>query len=87
MRFGDWFSSVHDRLRAMRVPLYDAYQSFMLPADHRAALRRLAHRRETTPSAILREAVEIILAEDVETPDERSENVFIRAAERRRRAA
>jgi hypothetical protein len=70
----------------MRDLGYEEYQSFKLPPEHKAALKRVAHRQETTVGELLRGAVEVLIAPDTfqyEREPERR-NPFI---ERARRAA
>ncbi len=54
----------------------DSWQSFKIPTEHKRALRMLAASQERSVSAVLREAVEIVVDGMVE-PEEMGANPFV----------
>lgn len=62
----------------LRCEENDAIQNFRLPSEYKTKLRRMAALRDVTAASMLRECVEILLAEDEPSgaPQER-ENVFV----------
>jgi predicted DNA-binding protein len=54
----------------------DSWQSFKIPAEHKRALRMLAASQERSVSAVLREAVEIVV-DGVAELKEKAPNPFV----------
>lgn len=60
----------------MRTNDLDTWQSFKIPTEHKRALRMLAASQERSVSAVLREAVEIVV-DGMEDPQAAHANPFV----------